>query len=148
MSQIGALVSRRSVLGLAAASAAGTLLPGCVGQDIQAADEGINVLPSSSHAAAIAKARESAWKVIGSGKGSGVSVAIMARGEFVYSETMGVADRALNLVVDRHARRACGAIPPGFHHEGRALSRHHRSHAAQSFIRCAGINLLRWIRAR
>jgi CubicO group peptidase (beta-lactamase class C family) len=114
MSQIGALVSRRSVLGLAAASAAGTLLPGCVGQDIQAADEGINVLPSSSHAAAIAKARESAWKVIGSGKGSGVSVAIMARGEFVYSETMGVADRALNLVVDRHTRFNVGSVSKMF----------------------------------
>ena len=114
MSQIGALVSRRSVLGLAAASAAGTLLSGCVGQDIQAADEGINVLPSSSHAAAIAKARESAWKVIGSGKGSGVSVAIMARGEFVYSETMGVADRALNLVVDRHTRFNVGSVSKMF----------------------------------
>ena len=114
MSQIGARLSRRSVLALAAASAAGTLLPGCVGQVIQATDEGINVSPSSSHAAAIANARESAWKVIGSGKGSGVSVAIMARGEFVYSETMGVADRALNLAVDRHTRFNVGSVSKMF----------------------------------
>ena len=41
MSENGAHVSRRTVLALAAASAAGTLLPGCVGQDIQATDESI-----------------------------------------------------------------------------------------------------------
>ncbi|MEO7254122.1 MAG: serine hydrolase domain-containing protein [Casimicrobium sp.] len=107
-------VSRRSVLAFAAASAAGTLLPGCVGQGIQATDEGINVLPSSRHDSAIANARESAYRTIGAGQGSGVSVAIMARGEFVFSECMGVADRALNLAVDRNTRFNIGSVSKMF----------------------------------
>lgn len=63
---------------------------------------------------AIASARETAWKTITSGQGSGVAVAIMARGEFVYSEVMGVADRAQNRAVDRDTRFNIGSVSKTF----------------------------------
>lgn len=62
----------------------------------------------------IAKARETAWKAINSGQGSGVTVAILERGEFVYSEAMGVADRAQNRAVDRNTRFNVGSVSKMF----------------------------------
>ena len=114
MSENGARVSRRSVLAFAATSAAGILLPGCASQDIRAPDEGLNVLPSPTHAAAIANARESAYRTIGAGQGSGVSLAIMERGKFVLSEAMGVADRGQNRSVDRGTRFNIGSVSKMF----------------------------------
>ena len=114
MNENGARVSRRSVLAFAATSAAGILLPGCASQDIRAPDEGLTVSPSPTHAAAIANARESAWKAINSGQGSGASVAIMERGKFVLSEAMGVADRGQNRSVDRGTRFNIGSVSKMF----------------------------------
>ncbi len=70
--------------------------------------------PPPGFAHAVANARESAWKAINSGQGSGVSVAIMERGALVYSETMGVADRAQNRAVDRNTRFNIGSIAKMF----------------------------------
>jgi CubicO group peptidase (beta-lactamase class C family) len=70
--------------------------------------------PSSRFANAIANARESAWKAIASGQGSGLSIAIMERGSFVYSEGIGVADRARNRAVDRGTRFNIGSIAKMF----------------------------------
>ena len=69
---------------------------------------------SSSNTAAISNARESAWKAINSGQGSGVSVAIMERGEFVLSDAMDVADRSQNRAVDRKTRFNIGSVSKMF----------------------------------
>ena len=109
-----ARVDRRSVLAFAAASAGATLLPACTGQDAQSLGAGAKAPALSLNASAIANARESAWKAIGSGQGSGVSVAIMAGGEFVLSEGIGVADRAQNRLVDRQTRFNIGSVSKMF----------------------------------
>ncbi|MES2787572.1 MAG: serine hydrolase domain-containing protein [Pseudomonadota bacterium] len=105
--------TRRNVLTLAAASA-GTLLTGCGSGDIEAATPDVSGLPLPRYTAAIAGARASAFRAIGAGQGSGVSVAIMDRGELVYSEAMGVADRALNLAVNRQTRFNIGSVSKMF----------------------------------
>src|SRR5262245_47372039 len=69
---------------------------------------------SPDFANATAQARESAWKAITSGQGSGVSVAIMQRGKRVYSEGIGVAERARNRPVDRHTRFNVGSVAKMF----------------------------------
>ena len=109
-----ARVDRRSVLAFAAASAGATLLPACAGQDAQSLGAGGKAPALSVNASAIANARESAWKAIGSGQGSGVSVAIMAGDEFVLSEGIGVADRAQNRLVDRQTRFNIGSVSKMF----------------------------------
>jgi CubicO group peptidase (beta-lactamase class C family) len=114
MSQPSIHVNRRNVLAIATASAAATLLPGCGGQGPKAFETAAQVPPSSSNTAAISNARESAWKAISSGQGSGVSVAIMERGEFVLSDAMGVADRAQNRLVDRKTRFNIGSVSKMF----------------------------------
>ena len=107
-------VNRRSILAAATASAAATLLSGCGGQGPKAFEAAAQVPPSSSNTSAILGARESAWKAINSGQGSGVSVAIMERGEFVLSEGIGVADRAQNRAVDRKTRFNIGSVSKMF----------------------------------
>lgn len=72
------------------------------------------VSPRPDFGNTIAKARETAWKAINSGQGSGVTVAIIERGEFVYSEAMGVADRAQNRAVDRNTRFNIGSVSKMF----------------------------------
>ena len=72
------------------------------------------VSPRPDFAHTIAKARETAWSAITSGQGSGVTVAIMERGEFVYSEAMGVADRGQNRAVDRNTRFNIGSVSKMF----------------------------------
>ncbi|MES2584304.1 MAG: serine hydrolase domain-containing protein [Pseudomonadota bacterium] len=114
MRQLSNHVSRRSILAAATASAAATVLSGCGGQAPKAFEATAQVPPSSSNAAAISNARESAWKAIGSGQGSGVSVAIMAGREFVLSEGIGVADRAHNRLVDRQTRFNIGSVSKMF----------------------------------
>ncbi len=114
MSQPSIHVNRRNVLAIATASAAATLLPGCGGQGPKAFETAAQVPPSSSNAAAISNARESAWKAISSGQGSGVSAAIMERGEFVLSDAMGVADRAQNRAVDPKTRFNIGSVSKMF----------------------------------
>ena len=114
MSLINARIDRRGVLAFAAASAGATLLPACAGQDAQSLGVGGKAPALSVNASAIANARESAWKAIGSGQGSGVSVAIMAGGEFVLSEGIGVADRARNRLVDRQTRFNIGSVSKMF----------------------------------
>lgn len=59
-------------------------------------------------------AREAAWQAITSGHGSGVTVAIMERGHFVYSDAMGVADRGRNRAVDRDTRFNIGSVSKMF----------------------------------
>ena len=90
------------------------LLVTCV--SLLALDPGASaqVGPRPDFGNAIAKARETAWKAINSGQGSGVTVAIMERGEFVYSEAMGVADRAQNWAVDRNTRFNIGSVSKMF----------------------------------
>ncbi len=107
-------VNRRSILAAATASAAATLLPGCGSQGPKAFETAAPVPPSSSNTAAISNARESAWKAINSGQGSGVSVAIMQGGEFVLSDAMGVADRGQNRLVDRGTRFNIGSVSKMF----------------------------------
>ena len=69
---------------------------------------------SPEFANAIAQARQSAWKAITSGQGSGVSVAIMQRGKLVYSEGIGAADRARDRPVDPRTRFNVGSVAKMF----------------------------------
>ena len=72
------------------------------------------VSPRPEYRNTVAKARETAWKAINSGQGSGVTVAIMERGELVYSEGIGVAERAQNRAVDRNTRFNIGSVSKMF----------------------------------
>lgn len=81
---------------------------------VQASSAAGQADPPSGLANSIAQARESAWKTITSGHGSGVTVAMMERGELVYSEAMGVADRARNRAVDRNTRFNVGSVAKMF----------------------------------
>ncbi len=92
------------------------LLVACASLVALAAGPGADaqVGPRVDYGNVIAKARETAWKAINSGQGSGVTVAIMERGEFVYSEAMGVADRAQNRAVDRNTRFNVGSVSKMF----------------------------------
>lgn len=72
------------------------------------------VSPRPEYRNAVANARETVWKAINSGQGSGMSVAIMERGEFVYSEGIGVAERAQNRAVDRSTRFNIGSVSKMF----------------------------------
>ena len=63
---------------------------------------------------AIKTARESIWKVITSGGGDGVTVAIADEGRIVYAEGMGVADRAENRPVDVDTRFNIGSTSKMF----------------------------------
>ena len=114
MSLTSTRLDRRSVLAFAAASASASLLPACTGQDAQSLGAGEKAPSLSVNASAISNARESAWKAISSGQGSGVSVAIMERGEFVLSDAMGVADRSQNRAVDRKTRFNIGSVSKMF----------------------------------
>lgn len=64
--------------------------------------------------AAIPTARETIWKAITTGKGSGATVAIMDQGKIVYSEGIGVANRAENRPVDRNTRYNIGSTSKMF----------------------------------
>ena len=114
MSRPSIRVTRRSILAAATASAAATLLPGCGGQGPKAFETAAQMPHSPSNTATISNARESAWKAISSGQGSGVSVAIVERGEFVLSDAMGAADRAQNRAVDRKTRFNIGSVSKMF----------------------------------
>ncbi len=59
-------------------------------------------------------AREIIWKEITNGHGSGATVAVMDNGEIVYSEGIGVKDRAQNSPVDRHTRFNIGSTSKMF----------------------------------
>lgn len=61
-----------------------------------------------------AAARETMWKAITGGHGSGASVAVMDCGKIVYSETFGAADRAKNTPVDRRTRFNIGSTSKMF----------------------------------
>ncbi len=63
---------------------------------------------------AICTARETIWKAITSGEGSGASVAIMDRGKIVYSEGIGVANRSENRPVDKNTRFNIGSTSKMF----------------------------------
>ncbi|MFA7464699.1 MAG: serine hydrolase domain-containing protein [Syntrophales bacterium] len=52
----------------------------------------------------IAAARETVWKAITTGHGTGATVAVMDNGRIIYSEGIGVADREKNRPVDRNTR--------------------------------------------
>ncbi|WP_341909615.1 serine hydrolase domain-containing protein, partial [Polaromonas sp. YR568] len=114
MSQLGIHLNRRSVLAAASASAAATLISACGSQGPKAFESETQVLSSSRNTATISGARESAWKAINSGQGSGASVAIMERSQFVMSEAMGVADRGQNRLVDRGTRFNIGSVSKMF----------------------------------
>ncbi|HOW53217.1 MAG TPA: serine hydrolase domain-containing protein [Syntrophorhabdaceae bacterium] len=68
----------------------------------------------SEYKQTISTAREAIWKAITSGQGSGATVAVMDRGEIVYSEGIGVADRARNRPVDRNTRFNIGSTSKMF----------------------------------
>jgi CubicO group peptidase (beta-lactamase class C family) len=63
---------------------------------------------------AISVARETIWKAITSGQGSGATIAIMDQGEIVYSEGIGVADRSQNRPVDKETRFNIGSTSKMF----------------------------------
>jgi len=63
---------------------------------------------------AISVARETIWKAITSGQGSGATIAIMDQGEIVYSEGIGVADRSQNRPVDKDTRFNIGSTSKMF----------------------------------
>ena len=63
---------------------------------------------------AVTASRETIWKAITSGMGSGATVAIMDQGEIVYSERMGVADRSTNRSVDANTRFNIGSTSKMF----------------------------------
>jgi len=69
---------------------------------------------SDGYTHAITTARETLWKAIASGEGSGATVAIMDRGEIVYSEGIGVANRAENRPVDKETRFNIGSTSKMF----------------------------------
>ncbi len=59
-------------------------------------------------------ARETLWKAITSGQGSGATVAIMVNGGIVYSEGIGVKDRSTNSPVGRDTRFNIGSTSKMF----------------------------------
>lgn len=59
-------------------------------------------------------ARETIWKAITSGKGSGATVAVMDNGEIVYSEGIGVKDRSLNSPIGSNTRFNIGSTSKMF----------------------------------
>ncbi|HOT75481.1 MAG TPA: serine hydrolase domain-containing protein [Candidatus Wallbacteria bacterium] len=63
---------------------------------------------------AITAARETMWKAITGGQGSGASVAVMDNGKIVYSEGIGVADRAKNSPVNKYTRFNIGSTSKMF----------------------------------
>jgi CubicO group peptidase (beta-lactamase class C family) len=69
---------------------------------------------SGGYVNAVTTARETVWKAITSGMGSGASVAIMDQGRIVYSENMGVADRAANRPVAANTRFNIGSTSKMF----------------------------------
>ncbi len=62
----------------------------------------------------ISVARETIWKAISSGQGSGATIAVMDQGRIIYSEGIGVADRAQNRAVDRNTRFNIGSTSKMF----------------------------------
>ena len=62
----------------------------------------------------IRAARSAAWNAITKGQGSGVSIAIMDKGKFIFSDGMGVRERALNNPVDSHTRFNIGSTSKMF----------------------------------
>ena len=79
-----------------------------------ASGAGAQVSPRPEYRNAVTSARETSWKAINSGQGSGISVAIMERGEFVYSEGLGVAERGQSRAVDRSTRFNIGSVSKMF----------------------------------
>ncbi|MBP7529947.1 MAG: beta-lactamase family protein, partial [Syntrophorhabdaceae bacterium] len=62
----------------------------------------------------ISVARETIWRAITSGQGSGATIAVMDQGRIVYSEGIGIADRAQNRPVDRNTRFNIGSTSKMF----------------------------------
>ncbi len=62
----------------------------------------------------ITAARETMWKAITTGHGSGASVAVIDRGRIIYSESFGVADRAKNSPVNKYTRFNIGSTSKMF----------------------------------
>jgi CubicO group peptidase (beta-lactamase class C family) len=59
-------------------------------------------------------ARSAAWNAITKGEGSGVSIAIMNKGKLIFSDGMGVRERALNNPIDSHTRFNIGSVSKMF----------------------------------
>jgi CubicO group peptidase (beta-lactamase class C family) len=59
---------------------------------------------------AVVIARTEIWKDINSGKAGSATVAIMEKGEIVYSEGFGMADREKSLPVDKNTLLNIGSI--------------------------------------
>ncbi len=68
----------------------------------------------SHYDATIRAARTSAWNAITKGQGSGVSIAIMDKGKFIFSDGMGVRERAINNPVDSKTRFNIGSTSKMF----------------------------------
>jgi len=90
------------------------LFVACVGLLVLGSSATAQDVASPEFANAVTQARQSAWKAITSGQGSGASVAIMQHGKLVYSEGIGVADRARNRPVDPHTRFNVGSVAKMF----------------------------------
>ncbi len=77
---------------------------------IQAADKNA----ASGYETTISAARETIWKAITSGKGSGATIAVMDQNRIIYSEGIGVADRSRNRLVDKGTRFNIGSTSKMF----------------------------------
>ena len=75
---------------------------------------GVQAEKGQEYERAVTAARTTAWKAITEGKGSGFAVAVMDRGKLVFSEGMGVRDRALNLPVESRTRFNIGSTSKMF----------------------------------
>lgn len=98
-------IRRFPLMGLILAIGMFVAVPG-----VQAAEQAF----SPEYGATVTAARETTWKAITKGMGSGANIAIMDRGEIVYSEGLGVADRAENRPVDRNTRFNIGSVSKMF----------------------------------
>lgn len=74
----------------------------------------VGVSETQAYKQAISAARETIWKAITSGEGSGVSVAIMDKDKIVYSEGIGVKNWSLNNLIDRNTRFNIGSTSKMF----------------------------------
>jgi len=82
----------------------------CAAGQLQAAE---NTVPPE-YKNTISAARETLWKAITSGKGTGATIAVMDQGKIVYSEGIGTADRAQNRPVDKNTRFNIGSTSKMF----------------------------------
>ncbi|MDD5234356.1 MAG: serine hydrolase [Syntrophales bacterium] len=85
------------------------LLTACTALFLAASAAGEAAAAAGNYKNTVATARKTLWKAITTGHGTGATVAVMDNGRIVYSEGIGVADRAANRPVDRNTRFNIGS---------------------------------------